>query len=141
MSRNAITIKRLRDNETLVDRLVAGKVPQWPLLRIPSGRSELEFLHGCEAWRELLYQAGKILGGDCEGQTLLRLWIELGRPHPAILRRFWCRVGPWQTFPSMIRDSKWDRLIELVDWSCAAYEAIAAKKSSSEAEPSITIGE
>ena len=91
---------------------------------IPSDRSELELLHGCEACPSLLCRVGKILDVDCEGQTLLRLSIDLGRPHPAILRRILCRVEPSQTFPSAICDSKLDRLIELVDWSCAAYGAV-----------------
>jgi len=82
---------------------------------IPSGRSELELLHGCEACPSLLYRVGKILDVDCEGQTLLRLSIELGGQHPAILRRFLYRVEPSQTFPSTICDSTLDRLTELVD--------------------------
>lgn len=120
--------RELDDNEAPLEDFLQGTAQHWKLLKIGSDQSELEFLHGCEACLDLLQRTGKNTVENCRGRTSLFLWKELGRPHPAILRVFLLRPEWLDSVPSEVAAADREDLIDLVDWSCAAYEAVWADR-------------
>lgn len=98
-----------------------------PLLKIFSTQSETEFLHGFEACQALLRQrAGS---EQCRrAETLLPLWIELGRPHPSTMRLFLLGMKSGQ---SLSLEPDRCRLTDLVNWSYESYQLILPMRPSS----------
>lgn len=99
---------------------VVDRPKYWKCLKSFSPSSEIEFLHGCEASPFLLHRAAGTRQVE-ESERLLPLWIEIGRPHPALLRRFLLgKESPGRVPRSVDRQ----RLTELLNWSWASFNAV-----------------